>query len=378
MKRQIALGLALAMVVASASVDAQFGGMLKKKAKEVVGGKKEAPPTPTPPAPAPTPGTEKPDTAPSAPAAGGDRPAAAAAEKKTVSPLEVSELPVRQSAYQVLRASGDPRANGDWDQLPSIPAAAVAAAYALGESAQVTLVDTVGTALKTMVMSATFIAEHEKYIKDEHQAVNHGLKGVVGIEEALKKQDLKAVEAIQMRMVVAMGVDQILSQRADQVKQQFAYELAEWKKDAANPKRSDRAKLQKIVTMAQPIEGLDASDEKFKRGYAVLKSIANGGPDTEEAVFAMHQRVTQEKEQLAYDTHNLKGQLKQQLTAFVAIAARGELQRADCREGQDDGLREPRRRETGRTLEGLFPRGRGAHRGGGEAGAGVAGGAVDG
>ena len=32
--------------------------------------------------------------------------------------------------------------------------------------------------------------------------------------------------------------------------------------------------------------------------------------------------MTQEKEQLAYDGHNLRGQLKQQLTTFVAIAAK--------------------------------------------------------
>jgi hypothetical protein len=36
----------------------------------------------------------------------------------------------------------------------------------------------------------------------------------------------------------------------------------------------------------------------------------------------MHQRFKDETEQAAYDSHNLKGQLKQQLTAFVAIAAR--------------------------------------------------------
>ena len=46
-------------------------------------------------------------------------------------------------------------------------------------------------------------------IKSEHQAVDHGLKGVIGFEEAMKKNDLKAIEAIQLRMVVAMGVDQV-------------------------------------------------------------------------------------------------------------------------------------------------------------------------
>ena len=234
----------------------------------------------------------------------------------------MSELPVRQSADEVLRGRVNLRPNGDWDQLPSIPDAAVAAAYALGDSAQVALVETVGTALKAMVMSASFLAEHEKYVKAEHHGVDHGLKGVIGIEEALKKNDLKAIEAIQTRQTVAMAVDQIRMMPADFLKTEFAQELAGWQKEAANLKRRDRAKFQKLVARAQPLEGLAASDEKFQRGYAVLKSIDNDGPDTEEAVFAIHQRVTQETEQLAYDGHSLKGQLKQQLTTFVAIAAK--------------------------------------------------------
>jgi len=314
MKRQIALVLALAMAVVSAPVEAQFGG-LKKKAQDALTGKKAE----TPPTPAPTPATETPAT----PAPAPTRAAAAPAEKKkAVPPLEMSELPVRQSADHVLRGSVNLRPNGDWDQLPYIPAAAVVAAHALSDSAQVALVETIGTALKSLVMSATFVAEHEQHIKAEHQAVDHGLKGVMGIEEALKKNDLKAIEAIQTRMVVAMSVDQVRMMPADLLKTSFEQELADWKKDAANPKRRDRAKFQKLVARAQPLEGLAASDEKFLRGYAVLKSIDNDGPDTEEAVFAIHQRVTQEKEQVAYDDHNLKGQLKQHLTTFIAIAAK--------------------------------------------------------
>jgi hypothetical protein len=318
MKRQMALGMALAIVLVSTSVEAQLGGLLKKKAREVVGGKKgEAAPTPDP-----APATGTPDTPAAAPARAGERAAAAPAEKRAVSPLEVSELPLRQSADQVLRSRLSDRPNGDWRQLPYIPTAAVAAAYALGDSAQVALVETVATSLKTMVMSAAFLAEHDKYIKGAHQAVDHGLKGVVGIAEALKKNDLKAIEAIQTRDIVAMGVDQVRSMPGDYLKTEFAQELAKWKVAAANPKRGDQAKSQKLVLRAQPLEGLAPSDERFLRGYAVLKSLDNGGPDNEEAVFAIHQRVTQEREQLAYDDHNLKAQLKQQLTTFVAIAAK--------------------------------------------------------
>lgn len=322
MKRQMALGVALAMVVASTStpVEAQLRGILKKKAGEVIGGKKAEPPPAPAPTPAPAPGTEAPAAPPTAPARGGNT-ATTSTEKNAVSPLEVGALPVQQSANQVLRGRMNARPNGDWDQLPAIPPAATAAAYALGEPAQVALVETIGAALKTLVMSATYLAEHDKFVKGEHQGVDHGLKGVVGIEDALKKNDLKAIEAIQAREVVAIAVDQVRSTPADFLKTAFAQELAEWKKQAANPKRRDQAKFQKLVAKAQPLESLAANDEKFLRGYAVLKSIDNDGPDTEEAVFAIHLRVTQEKEQIAYDSHNLKGQLKQQLTTFVAVAS---------------------------------------------------------
>lgn len=333
MKRQIAL--VLVMVVASITVDAQVGGLIRKKAGEVIGGKKTTPPPAPEPAPAPTPAPEapKPETTGSTPAApatpatttGGAAtpvPAKTTVAKAAVSPLETSELPVRQSADQVLRGRVIPRANGDWDQLPYIPRGAVAAAYALSESAKATLVDTVGSALKALVTSATFVAEHNEYIKNEYKAVDHGLKGVVGMEEALKKNDFKALEAIQAREVVAMGVDQVQLLPAQYRKEEFTRELAEWKANAANPKRSNQAKFKKMVAMAQPLEALPADDEKLLRGYAVLRSIDNDGPDTEAAVFAIHQRVKQEREQVAFDQHQLKGELKQQLTTFVAIASK--------------------------------------------------------
>src|SRR6187431_229825 len=139
MKRRIALVLVL--LVASISVHAQVGGLLRKKAGEVVGGKKAPPaPAPAPEAPAPAPATTGSSTpAPSAAGAAPTAANAAPATKAVASPLEVSELPVRQSADQVLRGRVIPRGNGDWEQLPYIRRAAVAAAYALGESAKVAL-----------------------------------------------------------------------------------------------------------------------------------------------------------------------------------------------------------------------------------------------
>jgi hypothetical protein len=307
MKRQIILVLALAIAAASATADAQVGGLLRKKAGEVLGKKPE---TAAPASPA------------AAPAPAGTRAAAPAAEKKSVDPLDVSALPVRQSAVQVLRDRINARDNGDWDQLPYIPAAATAAAYGLSDSARATLVETVGAALKSLVMSPAFMTEHDAFIKSEHQGVDHGLKGVVTVEDAMNRKDFKAIEAIQVRQMVAMNADMALTMPADFLKEEFQKELPRWKERAADPKNSGRVKYQKMVAAAKPIEALTPADEKFRRGYAVIKSIDAGGPETEEAVFALSTRVKQEREQAAYDSHSLKGQLKQQLTAFVAIASK--------------------------------------------------------
>ena len=66
MKRYIACVLALATMAASTAADAQVGGLLRKKAGEVLG-KKPEPAKPAPPAPAPAPATE------TAPASSGAR-----------------------------------------------------------------------------------------------------------------------------------------------------------------------------------------------------------------------------------------------------------------------------------------------------------------
>ena len=171
-------------------------------------------------------------------------------------------------------------------------------------------------------MSAAYLADHDAFVKSEHQGVDHGLKGVVTLEDAMKKQDFKQAEAISARMRVAMTVDQVNIVPGDALKADLMENLPKWKQQAANPKNSERAKYQKMVAKAQSIETLPGSDEKFKRGYAVIQSIDADGPDTEDAVYAIHAKYKQEQEQAAYDAHSLKGQLKQQLTTFVAIASK--------------------------------------------------------
>jgi hypothetical protein len=324
MTRHVGLIVVFALLTASSGLDAQVGGLLRKKAGEVLGKK----PEPAKPAPAPAetaPATPAPTAAPTAapaPAASGNRAPAPAPAKAAVSPLDPSALPVHAAATQVLRGRIHARGNGDWEQLPYIPAAATAAAYGLNDSARAALVETVGSALKTLVTSAAFLAEHDAFIKSEHQGVDHGLKGLVSMEELVKKSDFKQIEAYQSRMMVMITVDQVATMPPDMLKADLIESLPKWKQYAANPKHSERAKYQKMVAKAQSIESLPPADEKFKRGYAVIKSIDADGPDTEDAVYATHARFKQEQEQAKYDAHSLKGQLKQQLTTFIAIASK--------------------------------------------------------
>ena len=147
--------------------------------------------------------------------------------------------------------------------------------------------------------------------------------------------------------MVAMGVDEGRNMGAEFAQKSLVLELAQWKEKAANPKLSDRAKYQKMIAIAEPLV-TSAPGEPFLRGYAVLRSIERGGPDTEAAVFAIYQRVKDENEQIAYDTHNLKGQLKQQLSTFVTIASKVNFD-APTTEEKRPTIFVPRRRSRSRS-----------------------------
>jgi hypothetical protein len=100
----------------------------------------------------------------------------------------------------------------------------------------------------------------------------------------------------------------------------LAGEMGGWTRRADDVKRKDRAKFQKMVRDAQALQALGTSDvQKLRRGMAVLYSMDQDGPDTEQALYALRDRVKAESEQLAWDQYNLKTVLKKQLTTFVAL-----------------------------------------------------------
>jgi microcompartment protein CcmK/EutM len=204
--------------------------------------------------------------------------------------------------------------------LPYIGGRVVAAAGALDEQARVAFVEKVGAAFKTVVMSDTFAKAHADAIRQEHNAVDHGIIGLVSTEDLVKRKDLTAFEKRTEGESAVSLVDNMESQNAKTLQLLISQNLDSWTRNADDVKRKDRAKFQKMVRDAQALQALGTSDvQKLRRGVAVLYSMDRGGPDTEAALYALRDRAKAESEQLAWDQYNLKTVLRKQLTTFVAL-----------------------------------------------------------
>jgi len=308
------------LLTAPALVHAQFGGLIKKKAAEALKGK------PVPPAPKPGPATVS-TSEPKAPAAGATgeptapAPASKSEPKAPESPLDISVSDLTDRANQVMRdLFPDPDRGGDWERLPYIGGRVVAAAKMLDEPARLAFVEKVGGAFKALVMSDTFAKAHADSIKQQHNAVDHGITGLVSMEELLTRKDFAAIETRNEGGSALAIVDNMESQDARTLQLLISQNLESWTRNAENVKRKDRAKYQTMVRDAHALQALGASDiQKLRRGVAVLYSMDQGGPDTEQALYALRDRVKAESEQLAWDEYNLKTVLRTQLTAFVAL-----------------------------------------------------------
>ena len=344
------------LLTAPALVHAQLGGFLKKKAAEAVKAK------PAPPAPKPGPATVS-TSEPKAPAAGAtsDPTAPAAASKSEpkapASPLDISESDLTDKANQVMRdLFPDPERGGDWERLPYIRQAAVAAAKALDEPARLAFVEKVGGAFKTLVMSDTYAKAHADSIKQQYNAVDHGITGLVSMEELLKRKNFAAIEARNKGQSAAAIVDNMEGENAKTLQLLISQNLESWTRNAENVKRKDRAKFQKMVRDAQELQALGTSDlQKLRRGVAVLYSMDQGGPDTEQALYALRDRAEAESEQLAWDQYNLKTVLRTAIDGLCRPGADGGL--CSRHEGgrRHGALRQPGPREERSGLEGLLP-----------------------
>jgi len=358
--RTVMFAAILSCLVAPIGVHAQLRGMLKKKADEVLKGKPSAP-APTESgkdAPPPT-STPAPTSAPTTTAS----PAPRAADAKTppkpaADPLDVSQMNLQSTANQTLRGEMQMQ-KGDWEGLPYINQKTVAAAKALDDTARVTFVQTLGAAFKSLVMSDTYQTSHAAYVKSEFKGVDHGIKGLVSLEDLMKRNNTAAFEAAMNGQQAVAVVDSVESMSAEDIQRLLDDDLKGWSRRAAEPTRKDRAKYQKVANDGQALKALGATDvAKLRRGYAVLRSADNGGLDTEAALYAQVAKVRAETEQIAFDQHNLKSVLKQQLTAFVAIVPTVDFAAVTTRKGSSTVFVNPAFEAKGQVWKACFRAGR--------------------
>jgi hypothetical protein len=206
--------------------------------------------------------------------------------------------------------------------LSMLPAKALVAAKALSEPMQVALMKELATAAKTIMMSPAFQSAHEAFIAKEYKAVNHGLK-VKTAEQSLAGLNTKAgandFELKMKRDMAAMYVQFAMEMKIPDLVMMLDEGVKDWTAQAAKPKANPKYK--KLLTQAAAIKPLSVSDpDKFRRGYAVLRSTEADGLDTEEALFGAQASSAKETEQVAWDEHNLRGAIKRVLTQVVAEA----------------------------------------------------------
>lgn len=245
-------------------------------------------------------------------------PAAILAFQGGISAIGVTESALQSQIERVSRQKGDGLA------ISVLDSKQLAAARALSEPLQVALAKELATAAKAIMMSPAFQSAHDAFIAKEYKAVNHGLK-VKSLEQAAQQATSKdgaaELELKMKREMSAIYVQMAMETSIENLKMMFDASLKDWSEQANKPKASDRAKYAKLVTRAQAIKDLSASDpDKFRRGYAVLRSAENDGLDTEEALFGAQASSQKDNEQLMWDQHNLRGALKRVLSQVVAEA----------------------------------------------------------
>lgn len=245
-------------------------------------------------------------------------PAAVVAWQSGMSGIGVTESALQSQLERVTRQKGDGLT------LSILAPAQLAAARALSAPQQAALMTELASAAKRIVMSPAFLAAHDAYIAKEYQAVNHGLK-VKTPEQMLaglgaSKAGTSEFELKLQRDMAAMYVDLAMKSTIADLKMMLDEGLKDWTKEAAKA-GSEKAKYTKLVAQANAIKGLSESDpDKFRRGYAVLRSAEADGPDTEAALFGAQANSQKDSEQQMWDQHNLRGALKRVLAQAVAEA----------------------------------------------------------
>ena len=324
MKSRIVLGgaVAAALLFASSVVDAQLGGLIKKKAAEALKPKPaptETKPVPKPP-PAPTTAAPAASGA-STPAAPASQPSARPEAEKAGDPLDVSNLNLDNNVNRYVQEE-QPVPEGEWNEMPYFGLATTTALRVLDDNGRVAFIEKTGPMIKAFVQSDTYGKQHADYIRQRFDAVDHGIKGAMGLEDFVRKKDYEGMEAFSRRQTVVNIVENAEEQSAADIQRTLGYQLDGWRQSAKSATGKSKAKYERFVKDGEALVALGTTDvTKLRRGYAVISSIDLGGPDTEDALYAMYAKAKQEKQQVAWDAHNLRSVLKQQLGAFIAVAS---------------------------------------------------------
>ena len=323
MRSRIVLGgaVAAALLFASSAVDAQLGGLIKKKAAEAL--KPKPAPTETKPVPKPpAPTTGAPAAAPaSTPATPAGQPAARPDAEKSGDPLDASNLDLNNNINRYVQED-QPVPEGEWNEMPYFGLATTTALRVLDDSGRVAFIEKTGPIIRAYVESDAFGKAHADFIRQRFDAVDHGIKGAMGLDDFVKKKDYAGMEAFSTRQTIVNLVESAEEQSAADIQRTLAYQLDGWRQSAKSATGKPKAKYERFVKDGEALVALGTTDvTKLRRGYAVIRSIDMGGPDTEDALYAMYAKAKQEKQQIAWDAHSLRSVLKQQLGAFVAVAA---------------------------------------------------------
>ncbi|HNY40357.1 MAG TPA: hypothetical protein PKJ41_08175 [Bryobacteraceae bacterium] len=197
------------------------------------------------------------------------------------------------------------------------------AAKALSEQNRAAAVREIGATVKALMMSKPFMDAHAAYIKQQFKAVDHGVK-VQSPEEKYKAMTAGGDAAIDeaTKQAAAQMAQMLMQIPAAQLAPMFESDLSGWERQMKSRNAKTAAKAQQMYARAKALQPLVASDpEKFKKGYAVLKSVDMGGPDSLADLESSGNRAQQEQEQANFDKHNLRAVLKVKLNNFVALAS---------------------------------------------------------
>lgn len=197
------------------------------------------------------------------------------------------------------------------------------AAKALSEQDRAAAVKEILGAVKAIVMSPAFMDAHAAYIKQNHEAVDHGIK-VLTPEQKLKQMMAGGEAAVDeaTQQAAAQMAQMLMQIPAEQLAPMFESDLGDWERQTKSRNAQTAAKAQKLYARAKALKPLITSDPKaFQKGYALLKSVDMGGPDDAGSIEASGNRMQQEQEQENWNKYNLKTVLRLKLSAVVKEAA---------------------------------------------------------